>query len=114
MIPDVSKLRIVTLAVIACLAGCGNERATSSPPENPSGAELERDEEPTTEEGTEAGAEGEGESAEAESTETDATEATEAPTEQSAPKKTCAELPESTCKVTVGCKWHSKDKCIDE
>jgi hypothetical protein len=108
MIPAVSSLRYATLAVIACLAGCNGERATSSPPESPSGAELEREEEVTEE------AEGEEAPAEEEASEAEEPEAPEAPAEEPPPKKTCAELPESTCKVTVGCTWHSQNKCIDE
>ena len=99
MIPGVSNLKLVTLAVIATLAGCGSERATSSPPEDASGVEPESVEEPMTEEGTAEEAEGEDESAEAEPTEP---EEMEAPKEEPPPKKECSELPESTCKVTVG------------
>jgi hypothetical protein len=114
MIRAVSNLKYATLAVIACLASCGNEQVTSSPPEDPSGVELEQDEEETTEEGTTGEVEGEDESAEDEPAEAEEPDAPEAPREKPPPRKACAELPESTCKVTVGCKWHSKDKCIDE
>jgi hypothetical protein len=112
MIPGVSMLKFACLAVSACLAACSGERATSSPAEDPEGVELELEEE-----GTEPAEE---EAIEEESTEEDAAEAEstesepEPPKEPPPPKKTCAELKESTCKVTVGCVWSTDKKCMDE
>lgn len=111
-----SSLNYATLAVIACLAGCSGEQATSGPVEDPSSVEPEPAEEATTaEEG--GGEEASPEPASAEPPEEEEpaeADAPEAPKEEPPPKKACSDLDESACKVTVGCAWHSKKKCIDE
>lgn len=110
MIPSVTKLKLTCLAVTACLAACSGERATSSPAEEPEGAELEletEETEPAEEESVEA------EPSEEESAEEESAEA-EPPKDPPPAKKSCAELGESTCKVTVGCVWSTDKKCLDE
>jgi len=110
--PLVSKLEIACLAITACLAACTGERATSSPAEEPEGVELELEEEETEALEEESADEG---PAEEQAAEEDPAEVEpEIPEEPPPPKKTCAELSESTCKVTVGCVWHTDKKCVDE
>ena len=112
MIRTVLKLEIACLAISACLAACTGERATSSPADEPEGVELELDEEETEAMEEESADEGPAEEEVAEEESAEAEPAT--PEEPPPPKKTCAELSESTCKVTVGCVWSTDKKCLDE
>ena len=117
MIRPVSNLKIACVAITACLAACAGERATSSPAEEPEGVELDHEQEgtePAEEESVEEGSAEEG-SAEEEAAEGESAEAEpETPKAPPPPKKKCAELKESTCKVTVGCVWSTDKKCMDE
>ncbi len=117
--PAMSSLKIASMAVIACLVACGGQTANSSSAQDPSGVENESAEPEATESDMpESEAE---ESAETES-ETSASEASQSgdseakksaeSSEKDEPKPGCNGLPESRCKVTVGCAWSTDKICL--
>ena len=108
-----SKLTFASAAIIISLAGCGSERAESTPAASPADVEVNDDSGAAAEEvsETEATTE-EAEPAEAESAEPEKAESSSLAEPE--PQPTCAELPEKTCQVTKGCAWSTDKKCVEQ